>query len=159
MGPASSDTLPAPAKGILEGPVGRAYAVDEPVQGPIEPPAPPPRGSRETILAALGDPLSRAILVGLADAPQPARELLRRVDVPQSTLYRRLAEMRAAGLIDVQRAVISEDGKRTELFRSRVEEVVVHLHGPTLDVKVRRRDLSAARLAELWNDVRNDGGP
>lgn len=112
---------------------------------------------REAILQALGDALSRQLLLLLAEAPRSPRDLLRSVTVPQSTLYRRLGELRALGLVDVQRSMITEDGKRMELYRSLLEEVEVRLHGGTLDVRARRRDLSAERLAGLWGEVREAG--
>ncbi|MGI0053636.1 MAG: hypothetical protein ACRECR_05200, partial [Thermoplasmata archaeon] len=73
------------------------------------------------------------------------------------TLYRRLAELRELGLVDVERVVITDDGKKVELFRSLLEEVDVRLRGGKLEVRAKRRDLAAARLADLWEAVRNDG--
>jgi DNA-binding transcriptional ArsR family regulator len=123
----------------------------------------PPAGAKpnlqESILQALGDPLSRQILLLLADTPKAARELLLVVSVPQSTLYRRLGELKDMGLLDVQRSIITEDGKKMELYRSLLEEVVIHLRGPTLEVRPRRRDLAAARLADLWGEVRQPRSP
>ncbi|MCI4358615.1 MAG: winged helix-turn-helix domain-containing protein [Thermoplasmata archaeon] len=125
-------------------------------------PDPPPGRKlslQEAILQALGDPLSRQILLLLADAPKAARELLHVVSVPQSTLYRRLGELKDMGLLDVQRSIITEDGKKMELYRSLLEEVVIHLRGQTLEVRPRRRDLAAARLADLWGEVRQGKSP
>ncbi|HEV2165663.1 MAG TPA: winged helix-turn-helix domain-containing protein [Thermoplasmata archaeon] len=124
----------------------------------VAPGTDPPTASRvswqEAILRALGDPLSRQILLLLGDAPKPARDLLAVVSVPQSTLYRRLGELKAMGLLDVQRSVISEDGKKIELYRSLLEEVEIRLRGQILEVRPRRRDLAAARLTDLWSEVR-----
>jgi DNA-binding transcriptional ArsR family regulator len=157
-GPRPKTSSARTRKGISWRADGSRPAVDE--AGNAEP-GPPMAGAklgfRDAILQALGDPLSRQILLLLADAPKGARELLRVVSVPQSTLYRRLGELRDMGLLDVQRSIITEDGKKMELYRSLLEEVVIHLRGQTLEVRPRRRDLAATRLADLWGEVRKDG--
>lgn len=117
-----------------------------------------PFGSREAILQALGDPLSREILLLLNQSPRPASELLRSGSISQSTLYRRLGRLRQAGLIAVQRSIITEEGKKLDLYRSLVSDVDVSLRGSTLEVRARRRDLSAERLADLWDEIRRGGG-
>jgi DNA-binding transcriptional ArsR family regulator len=112
---------------------------------------------RDALLQALGDPLSRQLLLLLNDAPRSARELLGEVQVPQSSLYRRLGELREVGLIGVQRSTITEDGKRMEYYRSLVEEIEVRLKGSSLEVRSKRRDLAAERLTGLWGEMRGGG--
>lgn len=119
----------------------------------------PPGSHQELVLQALGDPLSRQILLLLSEAPRSARDLLRTVSVPQSTLYRRLSELRSSGLVDVQRSIINEEGKKMELYRSLLEEVEVRLLGARLDVRTKRRDLAAERLSDLWGEVRGGRKP
>lgn len=128
------------------------------MEGSGTPPASPGNGGRlagrEAILQAIGDPLSRQLLLLLSGAPRSAKELLQSVSVPLSTLYRRLGELKALGLVDVQRSLITEDGKKTELYRSLLEEVHIHLRGSELELRTRRRDMAAERLADLWGEVR-----
>ncbi len=94
----------------------------------------------------------------LSEAPRSANDLLKSVSVPQSTLYRRLGELKDLGLVGVQRTILTEDGKKVDLFRSLLEEVDISLRGSSMSVRTRRRDLAAERLADLWGEVREPDG-
>jgi hypothetical protein len=94
----------------------------------------------------------------LNDAPHSAQELQATNHVPQSSLYRKLRELQDLGLVAVQTTVITADGKRVDMFRSRVEEVRIEMRGGSLQVSVRHRDLSAERLRFLWGRVRQEAG-
>jgi DNA-binding IclR family transcriptional regulator len=94
----------------------------------------------------------------LSETPRSANDLLRAVPVPQSTLYRRLGELKELGLVGVQRSILTEDGKKVDLFRSLLEEVDITLRGSSMSVRSRRRDLAAERLADLWGEVRDQDG-
>jgi DNA-binding transcriptional ArsR family regulator len=113
---------------------------------------------KERILQALGDPASRQILALLNDAPLSVQELQAANHVPQSSLYRKLHELQDLGLVAVQTTAFTADGKRVDMFRSRIEEVRVEMRGGVLHVNVRHRDLSAERLRFMWGRVRREGG-
>ncbi|MCI4344786.1 MAG: helix-turn-helix domain-containing protein [Thermoplasmata archaeon] len=119
---------------------------------------PPPRDRKERILDALGDPVARQIILMLNDAPRSAQELLVANHVPQSTLYRRLHELEELGVVAVQRTVITEEGKRVDLYRSLLEEFKVELRSSRLEVTVKYRDLQSERVRELWGAVRKEAG-
>jgi DNA-binding transcriptional ArsR family regulator len=127
-------------------------------RAPVEPAPPPPApgGTRERILDALGDPVARQILLMLSDQPRSAPDLLKTNHIPQSTLYRKLHDLQTLGLVGIQRSAITEDGKRVELFRSRLEELRVELRGASLRIDVRFRDLAAERLHDLWSDLKRE---
>jgi DNA-binding HxlR family transcriptional regulator len=129
-------------------------------------PTDPPNGSsgarapdrKERILEALGDRWSREILLLLNDAPRSAQEIQSANRIPQSTLYRKLHELTEIGLVGVQRSIISNDGKRVELYRSLLDELKVEMRGARLRIDVRFRDLASERLKEMWRDVRKEAG-
>ncbi|MFI5419026.1 MAG: winged helix-turn-helix domain-containing protein [Candidatus Lutacidiplasmatales archaeon] len=125
---------------------------------PSSVPPPPPPGRKERILDALGDPAARGILLMLNNSPHSAQEMLQGVQVPQSTLYRKLHELQELGLVAVQRIAITSDGKRVDLYRSLLEELSVDLKGSSLRIQVRFRDLAAERLKDMWKDVRKEAG-
>ena len=134
--------------------------------GPAPEPAPgttaangadPARASgarKEQILEALGDRWCREILRMLNEVPRSAQEILASNGIPASTLYRKLHELTDIGLVGIQRSVISSDGKRVELYRSRLDELRVEVRGAGLRIDVRLRDLAAERLKEMWRNLR-----
>jgi hypothetical protein len=92
----------------------------------------------------------------LSDQPRSAPEILRTNHLPQSTLYRKLHDLQEIGLVGIQRSAITEDGKRVELFRSRLQELKVELRGASLRIDVRFRDLASERLQDLWSDLKRE---
>lgn len=117
------------------------------------------RRQEDAILAALGDPPSRALLLELNVSPRSAQELIQRCALPQATVYRKLRELQDAELVGVQRSVITADGHRTDLFRSRLIEARLRYEGSRLEVRAAFRDLSSERMADLWDAVRRPESP
>lgn len=124
----------------------------------IEGGAPPPRTRQERIIDALGDPVNRRLLGFLDEAPHSVQEILSDVGVPKSTVYSRLHDLRELGLVAVQRTVITPEGKRTDLFRSLVEEARIDIRGRTVTLTMRSRNLATERLKTLWKDLKEEAG-
>lgn len=129
----------------------------EPSEG-TEGGAPPPRTRQERIIDALGDPVNRRLLGFLDEAPHSVQEILSDVGVPKSTVYSRLHDLRELGLVAVQRTVITPEGKRTDLFRSLVEEARIDIRGRTVTLTMRSRNLATERLKTLWKDLKEEAG-
>lgn len=115
-----------------------------------------PRQKEEGILAALGDRSSSQILLALDSSPKAVHDLVRALDLPQSTIYHKLHELQRVGVVVVQSVSITGDGKRVELFRSLLESVSVEMVGGRLNVKVRYRNIAAERLGNMWEAVRHE---
>ncbi len=122
---------------------------------PAAPDGPRP-DRKERILAVLGDATARHILAMLDREPRSVQEMFEADHIPQSTLYRRLHELRELGLVGIQSSVLTPDAKRQDLFRSLVKEVQLTLRGDHFDLRVRYRDLSAERLESLWGKLREE---
>jgi len=114
-----------------------------------------PRLQEEAILAALGDPQSRTLLLQLNETTRSAQDLVERSGMPQASVYRKLRELQEAGLVGIQRSGLSADGHRTDLFRSLLVEARLSLSGDRLEVQAAFRELAAERLGELWDEVRS----
>jgi DNA-binding transcriptional ArsR family regulator len=117
------------------------------------PPTPPGRSKRDRTIDALGDPVNRSLLAILHDAPRSVQEILGQTAVPKSTVYNRLHLLRELGLVAIQRTVISADGKRTDLFRSLVEEAQIEMRGASVNLRLKLRNLSEERLRQLFHDM------
>lgn len=113
------------------------------------------RAQEGAILAALGDPQSRALLQLLNDAPRPVQELLNASGLPQASIYRKLRELQDAGLVGIQRSVLAADGHRTDLFRALLVRAEIRFQGSSVEVFASFRDLAAERLSDMWGQVRS----
>lgn len=77
-----------------------------------------------------------------------------RTGLPQSSVYRKLKELGNLGFVRVSRFAFTPDGKKVEVYRSRIQEVRIHLSGAELRVEVRYVTDAAERLGEMWRAVR-----
>ena len=80
----------------------------------------------DEVLRALGAQYSAAILAA-AGSPVSAQELSDRMDVPIATCYRRIEDLVDAGLLRREGRELSDQGRRTNVYRRTVDEVRVDL--------------------------------
>lgn len=83
---------------------------------------------RDELLKTLSDPKSRAVLRVTSAEALTAAELSERLDLPLSTVYRKVDRLLDASLIEGSRR-IAADGKHPRQYRCIVERVHVELPG------------------------------
>jgi predicted ArsR family transcriptional regulator len=80
--------------------------------------------TRAELLSALGGKYSEQILAA-ANSPKSAQALSDEVDIPIATCYRRIEELVEAGLLKSEGRQLSEQGRRTNVYRRTVDELAV----------------------------------
>jgi DNA-binding transcriptional ArsR family regulator len=98
------------------------------------------------ILEALGDPDSPKIFHALGRVPKNAQTLADETTIPLSSIYRKLAVLRAAGLVLVKSFEITPEGKRQDLFVAAVTEVRMGLGKDEVELELIPTDESANRI-------------
>jgi predicted transcriptional regulator len=78
---------------------------------------------RERMIANLADSDSRRIISSVVREPKTAQAIGKELDIPTSTLYRKIAELKECGLIMVERIVVREDGKREPTYTRTFKEI------------------------------------
>lgn len=76
------------------------------------------------LLEVLGEQYSATILAA-TDRPRSARELSDMLDVPIATCYRRIEDLVDVGLLVEDGQRLSDQGRRTSVYRRSVDEVTV----------------------------------
>ena len=91
---------------------------------------------RDRIARALEDADSSKVLHAVRAVPKNAQDISNEVAVPLSSIYRKLAILRGAGLVFVKSYEITTEGKRQELFLSAVTEVKLIVSGDKVEIEL-----------------------
>jgi DNA-binding transcriptional ArsR family regulator len=92
----------------------------------------------EALLTTLSDPKCRAILLTSARQPMTASELSEELDLPISTVYRKLNHLTDLPLLE-ETTDLTPDGKHPHRYECRIDEIRVSVatrDGETTDVAV-----------------------
>jgi DNA-binding transcriptional ArsR family regulator len=100
--------------------------------------------------------VGRRILLTLLLQELPVHEIVLRTGLPQSSVYRKLGELESAGLVRVSRLAFTREGRKIELYRSRVKEIRIRLAPEGLGIYLVADD-SSDRLESVWEQVRRFG--
>ncbi len=106
-------------------------------------------------LAALGNEYNPDILRA-AGEPHSAQEFSEMLDIPIATCYRRIEELTAAGLLELHDRVLSDEHRRTNVYRRQVDEVVVNFEGEEFTISVTERPEVKAKLDDIWRKMSTD---
>lgn len=110
-----------------------------------------PEGDSASLLSALGSKYSAEILCA-AGTPKSAQSLSEDVEIPIATCYRRISELVEAGLLECEGRRLSDEGRRTHIYRRTVDELEVDFsrNGPKLSQT--RRTEAKNRLQDHLED-------
>ncbi len=103
---------------------------------------------------ALADEYSRKILLKTIDHSYSVEELSRSENVPISTAYRRVNELKDAGLLTVEKTILTNDGKKFEMYRSAFRSIHIDLRGSEIVIDADLNEDVATRLSRLWAAMR-----
>jgi hypothetical protein len=109
---------------------------------------------RDALIRALADEYSRKIILGTIDRARSVEELSGTEKIPISTAYRRVNEMSEVGLLAVEKTIITDEGKKFELYRSSFKSVKLQLTQGEIMVDAELNEDVATRLSRLWASMR-----
>lgn len=105
---------------------------------------------KKAVLQVLADEYSRKIFMSLIDRAESVNSISRVNNIPIATAYRRIAELEESGLLTIERGVLTEDGKRYDLYRSSFRQVNIFIENGRVEVDVIPiRDL-ISKLESMW---------
>lgn len=119
-------------------------------------------GLSSAILSALGDESSRRILGSAIASGKTVEEISAEQNLPLSTCYRRMRALLGAGLMILERTVVTPTGKRYAIYRTSFSKTAIRFNGEEIAVevtpnfeiidKLRRRWLSANYASQNQDD-------
>ncbi|ELY94814.1 hypothetical protein C482_17103 [Natrialba chahannaoensis JCM 10990] len=99
------------------------------------------------VLSALGSKYSAEILCA-AGTPKSAQALSEDIEIPIATCYRRIEELVDAGLLTCEGRQLSEEGRRTNIYRRTVDELEVDFCDEQPSFSQKRRTEAKNRLQD-----------
>ena len=90
----------------------------------------------QKVIEALADAESRAIIFSIIRKGKTANELSTTLKIPLSSVYKKLTDLQDLTLIEIEKTVLSERGKRFKVYRSRINkaEILIKKPDPTLSL-------------------------
>ncbi|GGJ04855.1 transcriptional regulator [Halobellus salinus] len=106
-------------------------------------------------LEALGNEYNPDILRA-ADQAHSAQEFSDLLDIPIATCYRRIEELTGAGLLELHDRVLSDEHRRTNVYRREIDEIVIDFQANELNVQVTERPEVKNKLDDVWRTISED---
>ena len=105
---------------------------------------------KKALLRAMADEYSLKILMALIDKAESVNNISRVNDIPIATAYRRVSELQDAGLLVIERGVLTEDGKRYDLYRSAVKSMQISFRSGEIEIDVIPNKDAVSKLESMW---------
>ncbi|MGM0387109.1 MULTISPECIES: winged helix-turn-helix domain-containing protein [Natrinema] len=104
-------------------------------------------GDSAAVLSALGSKYSVEILCA-AGTPKSAQALSEDIEIPIATCYRRIEELVNAGLLTCEGRRLSDEGRRTNIYRRTLDEIEIDFSDETPEFSRKRRTEAKNRLQD-----------
>ena len=90
----------------------------------------------QKVIEALADAESRAIIFSNIRKGKTANELSTALKIPLSSVYKKLTDLEHLTLIEIEKTVLSDKGKRFKIYKSRINkaEIIIKKPDPTLSL-------------------------
>jgi predicted transcriptional regulator len=109
---------------------------------------------RDSLISALADEYSRKIILRTINRAESVEDLSRAENIPISTAYRRVNELKEVGLLTVEKTILTGEGKKYELYRSAFKSFVIDLEQGEIAIDAELNEDVATRLSRLWATMR-----
>ena len=84
----------------------------------------------QKVIEALADSESRAILFSTIKKGSTAAELSNKLKIPLSSVYKKLTDLEELTLIEIEKLVLSEKGRKYKIYRSRISKADISIKKP-----------------------------
>jgi predicted ArsR family transcriptional regulator len=84
----------------------------------------------QKVIEALADSESRAILFSIIKKGMTASELSEKLKIPLSSVYKKLNDLEDLTLIEVEKWLISDKGRKFKMYKSRISKADISIKKP-----------------------------
>ena len=84
----------------------------------------------QKVIEALADSESRTILLSIIRKGNTASELSDKLKIPLSSVYKKLSDLEELTLIEIEKWMISDKGRKYKVYRSRISQANISIRKP-----------------------------
>jgi len=84
----------------------------------------------QKVIEMLADSESRAILFSMIKQGKTAAELSDKLKIPLSSVYKKLADLEELTLIEIEKWMLSDKGRKYKVYKSRVKTADISIKKP-----------------------------
>ena len=84
----------------------------------------------QKVIEALADSESRAILFSIIKKGNTAAELSDKLKIPLSSVYKKLSDLEELTLIEIEKWMLSDKGRKYKVYRSRIKQAEISIKKP-----------------------------
>jgi len=84
----------------------------------------------QKVIEALADAESRAILFSIIKEGKTAADLSEKLKIPLSSVYKKLGDLEQLTLIEVEKWLISDKGRKYKVYKSRISKADISIRKP-----------------------------
>ena len=82
----------------------------------------------QRVIEALTTTCSHAVLYTIVDIEKDAIEIANELQLSLSTIYKTLVNLEKLSLIEIQRFKLTDDGKKTKMYHSRIKKASITIY-------------------------------
>ena len=84
----------------------------------------------QKVIEALADTESRSIIFSIIRKGKTASELSKSLDIPLSSVYKKLTDLEYLTLVEIESYLITDKGRRFKVYRSRINRAEIIIKKP-----------------------------
>ena len=81
----------------------------------------------QKVILALADAESRAIIFSIIRKGKTASNLSESLKIPLSSVYKKLSDLEDLTLIEIEKTILSENGRRFKIYKSRINKAEISI--------------------------------
>lgn len=108
----------------------------------------------EKVAESLADPYARRVLAVCVKQPRAVKDIAQEAGLALPTAYRHVNRLEESGLLVIERSALTPDGKRYDLYRSRVKSARIEMDAAGERVTWEPNEATEERLANMWDSLR-----
>lgn len=119
--------------------------METPARGPLRP---------DVVAGVLSDAYERRILAVCIRAAKAVKDISQETGLPLATVYRHINRLTESGVLVIERSAMTPDGKKYDLYRSRVRAARIEMDVAGERVTWEPNEAVEDRLVNMWDSLR-----